>query len=88
MQPVELALLGAGSRGTFAYGGYAKLHPHMVRFVAVAEPDTDRRARFASEHGIPAERCFASWEELLAQPQLAAGLVNATMDQTHVPSTA
>lgn len=86
-QPIEMALLGAGNRGTFTYGGYAKLNPHRVRFVAVAEPDNARRQRFASEHGIPPERCFASWEELLAQPQLAYALVNATMDQTHLSST-
>lgn len=86
-QPVEMALLGAGSRGTFAYGRYAKLNPHMVRFVAVAEPDAARRERFAQEHGIPAERCFNSWEELTARPQLAEALLNATMDQLHLPST-
>jgi len=87
MQAMELALLGAGSRGTFAYGGYATMNPHRVRFVAVAEPDPGRRQRFAAEHRIAPERCFASWEELLARPPLAEGLINATMDQAHVPST-
>ncbi|MHB1294532.1 MAG: Gfo/Idh/MocA family protein [Anaerolineae bacterium] len=84
---VEIALLGAGSRGTHAYGAYALMHPHRARFVAVAEPDPVRRERFADEHGIPQERRFATWEDLLAQPRLAEALVNATMDQTHVPST-
>ncbi len=87
MRPVELALLGAGSRGTFAYGVYAKLNPHHARFVAVAEPDDARRERFAREHGIPPERCFGTWQELLARPPLAEALVNALMDQQHVPST-
>jgi len=87
MKPVEMALLGAGNRGTFAYGAYAKLNPHMVRFVAVAEPDPTRRERFAKEHRIPPERCFSSWEDLVARPQLAEALLNATMDQTHVAST-
>ena len=86
-KPVELALLGAGNRGTFAYGAYAKLNPHMVRFVAVAEPNPSRRERFAAEHRIPPERRFASWEDLVARPQLAEALLNATMDQTHVSST-
>ncbi|MCD6519757.1 MAG: Gfo/Idh/MocA family oxidoreductase [Anaerolineae bacterium] len=87
MKPIEVVLLGAGSRGTFAYGRYAKMNPHMVRFVAVAEPNPKRRERFAREHNIPPERCFESWEELLAQPQLAEALLNATMDQTHLAST-
>ena len=86
-RPIQMALLGAGNRGTFAYGAYAKLNPHMVRFVAVAEPDKVRRERFAKEHQIPPERCFASWEELVARPQLAEALLNATMDQMHVSST-
>jgi predicted dehydrogenase len=87
MQPLEIALLGAGGRGTFAYGRYAELNPHLVRFVAVAEPNEERRERFRALHGIPAERCFASWEELLAGPQLAEALLNATMDRMHVAST-
>lgn len=87
MQPIELALLGAGGRGTFAYGRYALAHPHRARFVAVAEPNLERRQRFAREHGLAPERCFASWQEMLAQPRLAEALVNATMDQLHVPST-
>ena len=86
-RPVELVLLGAGNRGAYAYGAYAQRNPHRARFVAVAEPDPQRRERFASEHGIPPDRAFASWEELLSQPQLAPGLVNATMDPTHVAST-
>lgn len=86
-QPVEMALLGAGSRGTFAYGTFAERNPHKVRFVAVAEPDERRRERFARLHRIPPERCYRTWEELLASPQLCVALLNATMDQAHVAST-
>jgi len=86
-RPVELALLGAGNRGTFAYGGYARRYPHRVRFIAVAEPDAGRRERFANEHAIPPERRFDSWEALLGRPQMAEALINATMDRTHLHST-
>ena len=86
-KPVEMVLLGAGNRGAFAYGSYARMNPHLARFVAVAEPDLARRERFAQEHGIPPERRFVSWEEALARPQLAEALLNSTMDQTHVAST-
>jgi predicted dehydrogenase len=55
--------------------------------VAVAEPDPARRERFADRHGIPQERCFSSWEELLARPQLAEALLNTTMDRMHLDST-
>ena len=85
--PVDLVLLGAGGRGTSAFGHYALTNPHRARFVAVAEPIAERREAFARAHAIPPERCFATWEDLIAAGQLAPGLVNATMDRMHVPST-
>ncbi len=85
--PVELVLLGAGGRGSSAYGQYALSNPHRARFVAVAEPIAERREAFAHAHGIPPERCYTTWEDLIAAGQLAPGLINATMDRMHVPST-
>jgi predicted dehydrogenase len=86
---VEAVLIGAGGRGAFAYGGYAERHPEEVRFVAVAEPDPQRRARFAAKHGLPPERCFESWGDLIAAGQLAPALVCCTQDRMHVePATA
>jgi predicted dehydrogenase len=87
MKPITLALFGAGNRGTYAYGGYALRNPHRARFVAVAEPDAERRERFARQHDIPPERQFESWQALAAEPRMAEALVNATMDRTHVDST-
>jgi predicted dehydrogenase len=54
-----------------------------MRIVAVAEPDADRRARFAREHGLPPERVFAGWEALLARPLLAPAAIVATSDDLH-----
>jgi predicted dehydrogenase len=86
-QPLELILLGAGGRGYRAYGSYAVAHPGEVQFVAVAEPDPARRERFSEAHGIPADRQFHSWEDLLRQPRLGQAAVNTTMDRMHHPST-
>jgi len=87
LQPVEAVLLGAGGRGLGTFGGYAERHPHDLKFVAVAEPDAERRARFAEIHKIPANRCYESAEQLLGQEQLAPALFNATMDRTHFATT-
>lgn len=87
MRPVEAVLVGAGNRGFLAYGAYAQRVPWDLRFVAVAEPNEERRVRFAQMHGIPPERQFRSWEELAERPQLAPALINATMDRDHYPST-
>jgi len=53
---------------------------------AVAEPNPVRRAIVAEAHGIPADRCFETWDELLNQPKMGDILINATMDKDHVES--
>jgi predicted dehydrogenase len=63
MHPVKAIVIGAGERGT-AYGRYALAHPDHLQIVAVAEPRPTRRAAYAAAHGLPPERCYASWEEL------------------------
>ncbi len=83
---VEAVLIGAGSRGSRIVGGYATAHPDELRFVAVAEPDSERRERFAIAHGIPAERRFETWEDLVGRPQLAPAAINTTNDATHFAS--
>lgn len=83
---LEAVLLGAGNRGYGVYGAWALEHPDRLRFVAVADPDPLRRERFAREHGIPPERCFSSWQDLLEQPQFAPALVNALPDPLHEES--
>jgi predicted dehydrogenase len=84
---ITAVLCGAGSRGTYAYGPYALAHPEDLRFVAVAEPDAQRRTSFAGAHGIPPERQFESWEQLLSNGKLADACFNMTQDQTHLAST-
>lgn len=84
---IRLALIGAGQRGMHAYAPYALDRPDRARFVAVAEPDPDRREAFAERHGIPPERRFASWEALLAEPKLADGLLICTQDVEHYEPT-
>jgi len=85
--PITAAMVGAGSRGYYAYAPYALKHPDELRFVAVAEPDRERRERFAAAHAIPLARCFESWEHMLAAGKLADACFNMTQDQTHAAST-
>lgn len=79
----DVVLLGAGDRGTI-YASYALKHPERLRLIAVAEPIAERRERIAREHDIPANRCFDSWEKLLAEGQIAEGCIIATGDPMHV----
>ena len=86
MKPIEAVLVGAGQRGTDAFGKLALQYPEEIKFTAVAEPHEGRRKRFADQHGIPAERQFSSWKEMFAGPLLAQACVNATMDLEHLAS--
>ncbi|KPL82898.1 hypothetical protein SE15_08960 [Thermanaerothrix daxensis] len=82
-QPVTAVLIGAGQRGAEAYAPYALQHPDQLRFVAVAEPDPQRRARFAAQHHIPRERQYTTWEDLLDEPQMADAALICTQDTLH-----
>jgi predicted dehydrogenase len=82
MKTITIALIGAGQRGE-NYGAYALKHPYEVQFVAVAEPNPKRRARFQAQHDIPAERCFTNWQELLQHPPLADAMLICTQDSLH-----
>jgi len=86
-KPVEAVLFGAGGRGRHTFGQYALRNADRLKFVAVAEPDAQRRETFAREHGIATEHAYPSWEDLLARPQMAPALFNATMDPMHADST-
>ena len=74
--------MGAGQRGRYAYGAYASRHRDRLRFVAVAEPNEQRRRLFGEEHAIPRSRRFADWPEMLdAEP--ANVCVITTPDRHH-----
>jgi len=75
----EAVVFGAGVRGTI-YADYAFDHPEEFGIVAVAEPDAERRKRFARRHSLRADQCFASWDELLSAGTNAKVLINTTMD--------
>lgn len=85
--PVEAVLIGAGGRGRGTFGRFALDNPVDLKFVAVAEPDDERREAFAEAHGIGPDRQFKSYEDLFAEGQLAPACVNTTMDRTHYVST-
>ncbi len=82
-QPLTAVLIGAGDRGYHAYAPYALECPDALRFVAVAEPNTERRARFAATHGIPPEAQFTDWRPLLAGEKRADAAFVTTLDRQH-----
>ncbi len=85
--PVRTALLGAGERGALMFGLFARKHPDVFKYVAVAEPNRDRRERFVRDFDIKPENVFSSWEKLLEKPQLADAVIIAMPDRFHFHST-
>lgn len=81
--PLTLAVLGAGDRGRGTYGRWALEHPERARVVAVADPDADRRAAMAAEHGVPPDSTAADWRQLLTRPGLSDAVIVATPDREH-----
>ncbi|MBI9086364.1 MAG: Gfo/Idh/MocA family oxidoreductase [Desulfobacterales bacterium] len=86
-RPITVALLGAGERGALMFGLFAEKHPDMFRYVAVAEPDRQRREQFAGRFALSKENIFQRWEDLLEKPNLADAVINAMPDRFHYPST-
>lgn len=81
---VTVAIIGMGNRGGEAYPNYMKYCPDEMEITAVADPRPDRRALGWQRYNVPPERCYASGEELLQQPQLAEVLIIANQDRDHV----
>lgn len=81
--PLTGVMIGAGERGYGVYGAYALAHSDDVCFVAVAEPNDERRARFAEAHDIPYKWRFESWEDLFQGEVIADAAFICTMDTMH-----
>jgi predicted dehydrogenase len=82
MPPLQIAILGCGSRGR-TYAGIAASFGDRYRITAAADPVASRReatANLAPSHAI---RTFSSAEDLFAAGRLADVLIIATQDADH-----
>lgn len=81
MKKIKALMIGAGSRGTFAYGPYALNYPDQIEFVGVAEPDPVRRERFCSLHTKAQNNAVNDWKELFKKKPEADVVFICTQDQ-------
>lgn len=84
---ITAALIGAGSRGFYAYGSYAIDYPQEIKFIAVVDPDREKREKFAQYHNIPQHMQFESWVELLEMDKLCDALFICAPDRFHFKPT-
>jgi len=87
MSQISVVLIGAGNRGVESYAPYALINPEQMRFVAVCEPDLERRRKFQDAFSIPGNMCFESYEELMKMPQIADAAFICTQDKMHFKPT-
>ncbi len=83
MKPIEIVIIGLGSRGLDNYAHCLEKHPEQARIVAVADNDPEKVEIAAKRYHIPPERCFDSGEALLAQGKLGDAAIIATPDACH-----
>ncbi len=83
MQKINIAVIGAGARGMYAYAPYLLDNPGEGKIVGVAEPDRERREAFCKKYDVPSDKTFNSWDELLAVPKFCDAVIIATLDDMH-----
>lgn len=84
---IKAILIGAGSRGMDAYGPYAISHPDELTFVAVAEPNRERLAKFSKIHNIDSDMQFSDYKEVLSADIDADVVLVCTQDKLHYEPT-
>lgn len=82
MKKIKVILIGAGCRGVAYTDLMAKL-PEKYQVVAVADPESTRRAYIQEKHGIPEELCASHYDELLQKEKFADLVVITTQDRMH-----
>ncbi|KAF8258852.1 hypothetical protein EI94DRAFT_1707626, partial [Lactarius quietus] len=90
-KPITLAVVGCGQRGT-SYAWFSYKEPAKCRVVAIAEPRSNTRTRFASQYGVDSKLVFESWEQFYKASaetiqtlgkRLADAVVIAVQDHMH-----
>lgn len=81
---MKVIILGAGGRGR-NYTRFCK--QYNADIVAVADPDIKKINKLAMDFGIPGDRLYKDWTEVLLKEKFADAVINATPDKVHYLST-
>lgn len=81
--PIRVVIVGAGARGNKVFAHLIDTRPTPFALAAVVEPDDARREAFRARYGLPASRCFARLDEMLAAPRVADIAFVCTPDPVH-----
>ena len=80
---ITASVIGTGARGRIGYGARMLRFPEDIKVVAAADLNKETLGSMAQEHNIPADKCFNSAEEFLAQPKMSDIVFVCTQDRDH-----
>jgi len=83
MKLVTASMIGAGDRGTNAYGPYAINNPGTIQFIAVVEINEEKRKNFQKIHGIPDDMAFDNWDDFFAKGKVSDAVFICTNENFH-----
>ena len=85
MKKVSVVVIGFGDRAV-AYTKYALNNPDRLEVKAVIDPNPFRRSLAKEMFSIPDEMLFERMEDCLKLGKIADAVINATMDELHIPT--
>lgn len=80
---LDIAIIGLGGRGGYAYGTYLIEHKEKFRITAICDIDPIRLHKWGDLMGVPKENRFATEEEFWKEKR-ADVLFITTMDRLHI----
>jgi predicted dehydrogenase len=84
MNKPRVVIVGCGNRGLDAYGSWIADHPEEAEVVGLVESKPNRIAlgrRIFPQ--VKSSAVFEDWQDFLAHPTMADGVILATQDQQH-----
>ena len=79
---VTAIVIGSGARAN-TYAETAAMYPDALKFVGVSDINDYRRDEFAKEYGIPDDRKYGDFSEILSVPKFADCAIICTPDDLH-----
>jgi predicted dehydrogenase len=81
--PIGIGLIGVGRQADWAHAGGIR-RSGLARIVAVCDADADLLRKRARAYGLPGDRCFTRYQDLLACADVEAVTI-ATPNDLHAP---
>ncbi len=85
MKKVSVVVIGFGDRAV-AYTKYALNNPERLEVKAVIDPDSFRRGLAKEMFDLPDDMLFEHMDDCLKLGKIADAVINATMDELHIPT--